>query len=288
MPPPGVPTFTPRQLKEYYSRRNILVIGDSTSRRMYTTLHKVMNAANLEDMTITDVDGDPWKRRNFCGEDMGDRYISTLRLPLCLNHTYITEIRDVYRNETIREDFKFDNTGAVCYSELEKKWEDEAFLTGIAKEYDLIIIAMGIWEQVRARDCRSANTTTDGRLQTSLEAMERTNPPGLQLVFRNSAFDKRYESNNVIRNANAVADQFFHDLDQKWEMGRYERNMTLVDWGGGMESRSYGENRIEGDLKPHYGLEARLLAIQQITHELLKSDLITRDVKRMREDQGIF
>ena len=54
-----------------------------------------------------------------------------------------------------------------------------------------------------------------------------------------------------------------------------------------MESRSYGENRIEGNLKAHYGLEARLLAIQQITHELLKSDLITRDVKRMREDQGM-
>ena len=219
---------------------------------------------------------------------MGDRYVSTLRESLCLNHTRITEIRDVNRNEIMIEYFKLDFTFSLCYNGLEKKWEDEAILTKLSKEYDLIIIAMGIWEQVRAWDCRSANTTAGERLQTSLEAMERTNPPGLQLVFRNSGFDKRYESNNVIRNANAVAVQFFHDLDQKWEMGRYERNMTLVDWGGGMESRSYGENRIEGDLKPHYGLEARLLAIQQITHELLKSDLITRDVKRMREDQGIF
>jgi len=218
---------------------------------------------------------------------MGDRYVSTLRESLCLNHTRITEIRDVNRNEIMIEYFKFDFTFSLCYNGLEKKWEDEAILTKLSKEYDLIIIAMGIWEQVRAWDCRSANTTAGERLQTSLEAMERTNPPGLQLVFRNSGFHKEYESNNIMRNANAVADQFFHDLDQKWEMGRYERNMTLVDWGGGMESRSYGENRIEGDLKPHYGLEARLLAIQQITHELLKSDLITRDVKRMREDQGM-
>ena len=30
LPPPGVPTFTPRQLKAYYSQRNVLVIGDST------------------------------------------------------------------------------------------------------------------------------------------------------------------------------------------------------------------------------------------------------------------
>jgi len=179
MPPPGVPTFTPRQLKEYYSRRNILVLGDSTGRRMYTTLYKVMQAADLEDMTVREIDGDPFKRVNVCGKDMGDRYISTLTQHLCLNHTHITEIRDANRNETMIEDLKFDNAAAICYSTLEVKWKDEAFLTGIAKDYDLIIVAMGIWEQVRPWDCRLPNTTVNERLQTSLETMERTNPPGL-------------------------------------------------------------------------------------------------------------
>ncbi len=154
-------------------------------------------------------------------------------------------------------------------------------MTKLSKDYDLIIIGMGIWEQTRSWVCRSANTTAGERLQTSLEAMERTNPPGLQLVFRHCGFDSELESDNVIRNANAVAGQFFHDLNQKWELGRYERNMTLVDWGGVMENRSYGNNRIFGDSTAHYGLEARLLAIQQITPELLKSDLSTRDVIKM-------
>ena len=33
--PPGVPTFTLRQLKSYFQKRNVLVIGDSTSRQFY-------------------------------------------------------------------------------------------------------------------------------------------------------------------------------------------------------------------------------------------------------------
>jgi len=236
-----------------------------------------MHAADLEDIVITDIDGDPWKRVKFCEEF---RYYDKKRGMEyhCLNHTHITEIQDVNRNETMVERFNFDYIFSSCYNGLETKWKDEASLTKLSKDYDLIIIGMGIWEQTRSWDCRSANTTAGERLQTSLEAMARTNPPGLQLVFRNCGFDSELESDNVIRNANAVAGQFFHDLDQKWELGRYERNMTLVDWGVGMENRSYGNNRIVGDSTAHYGLEARLLAIQQITHELLKSDLSTRDV----------
>ena len=173
MPPPGVPTFTPRQLKEYYSRRDILVLGDSTGRRMYTTLYKVMQAANLEDMTIGKIDGDPWKQKKKCGEDMGDRYISTLRESLCLNHTRITEIRDVNRKKTMIEDIKFDFTFSPCYNGLETTWKDEATLTKLSKDYDLIIIAMGIWEQVRAWECRSDNTTAGESLQTSLDLAEK-------------------------------------------------------------------------------------------------------------------
>ncbi len=117
MPPLGVPIFTPRQFKEYYSRRNILVIGDSTSRRLYTTLYKVMQAADLEDIVITDIDGDPWKRVKFCEEF---RYYDKKRgrEHLCLNHTYITEIQDVNRNETMVECFNFDYIFRTYYNEL--------------------------------------------------------------------------------------------------------------------------------------------------------------------------
>ena len=46
IPPQGVPIFTPKQLKDYFSRRNVLFIGDSTSRRHYTTLYYLMNSTD--------------------------------------------------------------------------------------------------------------------------------------------------------------------------------------------------------------------------------------------------
>ena len=56
-------------------------------------------------------------------KDMGDRYISDLTQCRCLNHTYIQEIRDVNRNGTVEEHFKFDQTRAECYNILEEKWK---------------------------------------------------------------------------------------------------------------------------------------------------------------------
>ena len=56
------------------------------------------------------------------------------------------------------------------------------------------------------------------------------------------------------------------------EDGRGHTNFTVVDFGTVISKRSYGEERIAGDMPPHYGLEARLLFAQQLLHELLISD----------------
>jgi hypothetical protein len=47
--------------------------------------------------------------------------------------------------------------------------------------------------------------------------------------------------------------------------------MTLVDWATVIEKRSY-EERIDGDIKPHYGLQARLLFGQQLLYQLILAD----------------
>ncbi len=49
-------------------------------------------------------------------------------------------------------------------------------------------------------------------------------------------------------------------------------NFTVVDWGTVMSKRSFGEDRIVGDLGSHYGLEARLLFAQQLLHHLLATE----------------
>lgn len=42
----------------------------------------------------------------------------------------------------------------------------------------------------------------------------------------------------------------------------------LVDWGSAIYPRSFPPERIEGDMGPHYGLEARLLMAQMTTQQL--------------------
>jgi hypothetical protein len=60
VPPPGVPVFTSSQIKKYFSKRNVLVIGDSTSRRMHVTMLSLMGAADLDNVKKIEVD-DPVK-----------------------------------------------------------------------------------------------------------------------------------------------------------------------------------------------------------------------------------
>ena len=286
MPPPGVPTFTARQLKAYYSQRNILVIGDSTSRRLYTTLFDLINANDLDDMKAREIEGDHWKRKNSCSEDLGDRYITRMsgrKQVVCQNNT--SEVEDENGDGNVTKHYKFDHITQYCYDFLEWYWRTgESFSAEFSQSYDLIIIGVGVWEQNFPDICKKnlPGTTSEERLQKSFQNMEENNPADLQVVFRTSAFDTRFanDDNQLIRSTNALSRQFFYDLDQKSELGRYEKNLTLVDWGGVMETRSYGEDRIVGDHAAHYGLEARLLAIQQVTHELVKSELIARDFQR--------
>ena len=131
MPPRGVPTFTPRQIYEYYSRRNILVMGDSLGRRFYTTLYYVMNAANLEDIVVADMNLDPWKCVKFCEEFR--HYKPEGREYQCHNHTHIKEIKDVDKNDTMIEHFYFDFIFTPCYFNIQSTWKNES--TKFPKDY---------------------------------------------------------------------------------------------------------------------------------------------------------
>ena len=200
----------------------------------------------------------------------------------------------------------FDQIYQVCYAVISNLWrdvveEDESTssttsaslnedLVGFQHDNDLVIVANGIWELARKNDCdrqSPAGTTTEERLQRTLANLEKNNPDDLQVVYRTSGWwDKRiYEYDSRIRNENALTRQFFNELKQQPELGRYRKNLTLVDWGHVMErSLSYTDERMA--LRAHYyGIEARPLFIQQLTNELVKSELIARYAER-RKDEG--
>jgi hypothetical protein len=47
--------------------------------------------------------------------------------------------------------------------------------------------------------------------------------------------------------------------------------LSYVDWGGAILPRSFGEDRIVGDMPAHNGLEPRHVLLQMITNELLEA-----------------
>jgi hypothetical protein len=337
--PPGIPTFTPRQLKSYFQKRNVLVIGDSTSRRFYYTLFALMTADDLDNVAVKEldaadvIDANKGNKVNLCPKeqgraisDMGGRRWSVCRdmiafgdddsaaaaadaVSLSANDTTSLPA-DTAKNDTrtsttsSRETVKFDHTIQYCYNNIDWLWRDEineeeessgngngtgtnaapalnSNLQIFQKDYDLVIVAMGIWELAKSDVCDRANyqnvpnTTTVSRLEWMLESMQRNNPTDLQVVFRTSGFDTRHvNTDQKMWDANAVSKEFFHDLETKPGKGGRNANVTLVDWGGVLEKRSFGEDRIVGDHPAHYGLEARLLFIQQLMHELVKADLM--------------
>jgi len=42
--------------------------------------------------------------------------------------------------------------------------------------------------------------------------------------------------------------------------------MHLLDWAKQLAPRASDATRIQGDLKPHWGMPARLLVAQMVTH----------------------
>ena len=51
-----------------------------------------------------------------------------------------------------------------------------------------------------------------------------------------------------------------------------ELNLTIVDWGRQILPRSHGNDRIDGDIKAHYGLQGRTLFAQMLLHNLLSRE----------------
>ena len=73
--PPGVPTFTPRQIRAYFKKRNVLVIGDSTSRRFYATLFGMFNADDLDNVSVEEI-----SNKTLLDENMSFKYVTNCTL----------------------------------------------------------------------------------------------------------------------------------------------------------------------------------------------------------------
>jgi len=157
-------------------------------------------------------------------------------------------------------------------------------LNAIKEDYDLVIVNNGIWEGINMAACRREVNTGLGYLPMLLDTLRDSSSKDLQIVFRTPGFalDRLNQNRakeaashpdlmNLLWNFTNYSKDFFHNISLSQEKAR--PNMTLVDYGTIVSKRSFGRDRIMGDHIAHYGLEARLLWVQQLMHELIKAEI---------------
>ena len=257
VPPNGVPVYSAAKMQAVYERYNIVWIGDSTARRAYMTLRGILNAPNPSDVSISEIDAaaviDHGKMGNFGGNCT--KYVD---FPWSNNTSALKKCTGTMGNS------KMDifNPGISCFSSVQDFASTYLeYGKKTSQDYDVLIIAMGIWEIIRTRDCAKGSNETDGgkRLQLALKSLRDLASPKFRIIWRTMGFSEKHSNTKgTINIYNHIAKEFI-------EAQPY---MSYVDWGGEIEQRLFGSSKIKGDLSPHYGLQARTLLTNMLTHEI--------------------
>jgi len=229
MPLPGVPTFTPSQMRGYFSQKNVLFIGDSLGRRSYfATMFGMMNATDSRDVGVNKIDSsriiDVNKGRRIgeevCSNKERQIFNSTFYEKLCRDlpalNTTGTPAYDGHGDESARgtggdspllshsdssKKGKFDYIRMNCYGDIHDYFSgvgaqrmSRPNSTSIVEDYDLMVISMGIHDIIRERECSKINNSTIGdplkRLNMILSVLQAVSSPKLQIAFRTVGFSE--------------------------------------------------------------------------------------------------
>mmetsp|Transcript_3544 Transcript_3544/g.5144 ORF Transcript_3544/g.5144 Transcript_3544/m.5144 type:complete len:387 (-) Transcript_3544:170-1330(-) len=290
LPPKGVPVFHPEDYSLYFQKRNTLFIGDSTGRRAYATLFAIMNSTGY----YSNISSIPTK--DLVNPDVIDFNKDGRRKEKCLiQHRSLHRLKTTWGEfvcRNISKDMsshhhhhqrlfvdksnagaKFDYLKINCMKELVPIFSKEdgkkhrtSSINEALMDYDLIIIAMGLHDALMVPECSAQPISNSHDLDLVLDALSSVTSPELQILFRTPGFHANHIGDNL------VWDLIHHSKEYANRLST-ATNFTVLDWGTVISKRSFGEDRIHGDMLAHYGLEARLLFGQQLLHELFALDL---------------
>ena len=303
IPPPNVPMFTPDQIHDFFASRNVLFIGDSTTRRAYATIYGILNATDPHDIKVNSVDDASVTEFNkyeseehICNIPGRQLFQSSLLQNTCRNVPPVLKKKKKTKNQeqssssssSSSEDqrrfqeeepiHKFDFVRINCHSEVYDYISNNGFYNNgsstpsfpdLQQDYDLIIFGLGSWENApnscRKIGGRKRNAQT--RHAMALEAIYQASSPSLQMVYRTVGFNKAHwkDSTNWMLIHETL--QFAKNMTQNYP-DHHMHNFSVVDWGTVIHERSFGDRRIEGDTANHYGLQGRMLFVNQLLQSL--------------------
>jgi hypothetical protein len=279
------------EILEYFRHQRILFVGDSTGRRTYMTLldlfHTVSSSTHPNDIRSTDIDNP---------------------LRLGLNKIEVTQPCQTYPNHTICEDIPSPYNITTSFVRFNCLFELVSYVQQQREEdtdsdffqFDIIVFIVGPWE-VMEKDCQSyrygRRNATQDLFQSLFEWEEQIrNPEKEQKDKLPTIIWRTWGSPGATRHTPQQVQQYWefanihntyvkHILDvheqQYWNNNhntiRRVSAISYIDWGTAMYPRLLPESqRIQGDMDPHYGLEARLCFVQMFINHLKERDRLQR------------
>ena len=300
IPPEGIPLYTLRQMRDYFAKKSVLVLGDSTGRRAYGTLYamldKTQNPTHRYQETFQE---NELERSNVIDVGRAGRDVDLgcqQRHPRDFNN--ITSNRGRIWESKTNPDFicrampssdmweskhycpthhrYFDYGKLPCFKHVTNYVHHEMTMynSSTFHDYDMIVLALGLWDVARPRYCKedlsNSKETSLDRVTTMIHSLHnwilsvQNSTWSPTIVVRTIGFDQRGYGTAETKGLNRRIVELINQHNNNGNT-----NLRYVDWGGAIEPRSFGTNRIQGDIAEHYGLQARTLFIQMLMHKLL-------------------
>lgn len=342
---PTYQQYTPHQIQQAFRKHSVLMIGDSTIRRFYGTLHGILSNDVVKGIStrynfprqfrpnldwVLPVDLKEFRQdlvveAALSGDvDALEEAATVLHAPLIINKDYINHrlVIDVNKGKILEPCHKnppaceiegsvVNTTTAyqVCRPYPSGGWETpkdisggrpseydyvsaacipgalsflESFSAcGLQKDYSLLVVGAGVWETTSKKVCMKefgkyyGNRWPQGMynlVNATLTKLAELQSPQFAVVWRTSAFYDGDRNSGVIMEMNRRAIAFIDEFNANQRP--VLSNLTYMDWGKTMETKSHGAERLSGDMKAHYALEARVLQVQMLTNIMYERNLV--------------
>ena len=262
IPPPPWRLYSISELRPLWANKKVWWLGDSTARRGALTLYHVLNNTSAHEFHLN--------RRRIIDVNKARVSEPCPMFDETFGAPYICRPMPGSNNAS---EMAFALSSLACAFDIQDFLRQEMNLSHSPRtnilEFDLIIIAIGVWDLVRDWDCGrdgkiSLPSRIVGLLQTCLDFIEQT---GIPIVWRTSGYQAQTTDDEVRQHTrdagimNNAAMDFIDSLQG-------QSGLTYIDWGGAVLERSFGPDRIAGDLAAHYGVEPRFVLMQMLTNHL--------------------
>ena len=143
--------------------------------------------------------------------------------------------------------------GSISYEPVACNHDVEPFFQhndtlNVTQEMDLIIVAVGIWEVIRQSVCSEANRTLINVTAAAIEsASEFERATQKSIVWRTSGYS---DHGPILSGAvTELNEMVMNRLDQMATKQLDHTQLSYVNWGGAVQTRSGPGERIVGDVK---------------------------------------